>query len=395
MALGGISQDQAATIAARGKVLRPRMLVEIGGIDPCDLLIPPPPTLEALYPKQVVVQRQNIFGADRFKAVFALGLGQDYDFWAPLRAVSFNLKLRYEGNTDGAGQWIQVFRGVADNLDIDCNRGEAILTGRTLSAVLIDAQIKSGNFNNTPKADVIRNLVEQYGLTVDFGHSDPDGDMGNQVHEERGHQAFGAQTTDIKEWDVISRIAQETGRTAYAKDEVIHVHNELESDIYYIQAPSRTYDASGKICTLGPTNSTTLRFSHNYTLIKYNLVIGANHNPHTATVNLYKWPENACAAAEKNPSVINMVAKNEEDAKQKVMAYANQRQGFEWSVEWTTTGPEILHVDVVDTLQVVGTNSLFDGPYQIYSIEHNISFERGLTTTIIGKSGDFIEPGNI
>lgn len=385
----GISQDDALAIAKRGRAVKPRMLVEIGGIDPANIFVPPPPTLAALYCKSCVIQKSNIFGQDRFKAVFALGVGQDYDFWSELRGCSLNLKLKYEGETEtGTGNWVQIFRGIADQLDIDCNRGEVTLVGRNLSAYLVDAQAKAKNYNNTSKADVIRNLVAQYDIKVEFGGTEPEGDFGCKVGDLTSHSSMGAQTVCVKEWDIATQIAQETGRTCFVKDDVLHVRNRADNDTFYCLAPSRVYDASGKVCHLGPTNSTSLRFTHNYTLIKYNQVIGIAHNYHTATVNLYTYPPNVSEAAKKNPSSINIVNKDEQDALEKTKAYAEQRAGFEWSMEWTTTGPEILDIEVVDRVIVQGTNSAFDWVYQIYSIEHNINFERGLTTTIIAKAPD-------
>lgn len=384
----GISADQANTIARRGQVLRPRMLVEIGGLDPCDIFIPPAPTLQAKYAKSIVIQKQNTYGADRFKCVCALGPDQDYAFWAELQGCSLNLKLKYEGDVaNGVGDWIQIFRGVADDIDVDCVRGEVIISGRNNAAPLIDAQMKAGTYNNMSKEDVIRNLAAEHGLNVEFGDAPPEGDFGKEVHDQYSHQAFGAQTTDIKKIDVIGRIAQDSGRTCYVKGDTLYMHKATKFERFYCLAPVREYDESGKICHLGPSNSTSLRFNHNFLLIKYNVVQGVHHDHHSTEVNLYKYPENACAAAAASPSVIYLDNKNADDAQKQVIAYAQQRQGFEWTVEWTTTGPEILDIEVVDRITVFGTNSNFDGPYKIYSIEHNISFERGLTTTITGKWG--------
>lgn len=379
----GTTVDDALSIAQQGRVLRPRMKALIGGYDPKTPTVPPDPTIVALYPKAVMVQKSNKLGADRFKAVFALGDGQDYQFWAESTGLSFNLELRYEPDP-----FVLVFSGIADNVDCDVFRGEVTLTGRNYAAVLHNEQAKIGTYNNKSKKEIVDSIAGPYGITVDYGDTEPEGNFGVKVNDDYAHQALGSQSVDISKWDILARIAMQTGRTCYITNRVLHFHDTTKFATFNCIAPTRTYDKDGKVAHLGFSNATALRFTHDLTMIRTKASKVTHIDYHGPEASVQKNPPDASPEELDRAVHVQVVNRDVADVEKFAASYSRIIQIWEWYMEWTTTGPEMLPMEVTDIIQVSGTHSGFDGPYQIQSIEHNINWERGLLTTVIGRWGD-------
>ena len=397
-----LSGADAGILAAQGRGnLKPRLKVFVG---PGGMTrVGNEPTIQVTFPISANCIRSNFFSADRFKIVCSLYAdpNQSLDFWAPNTEAPDNLGQGinvsvFIGFLDDPRGFVKVFRGYCDKTEFDLIRGTVTLSGRNFAGMIIDSQKTIVN-KNRPIKDVIQDIATDHGMgDVDWGPEGPPvGDFGTLVGGDKADANLGSQSQDLTQIDTVARLGQFGGRAAYEFDGILHVRTTANGATWTCQAPTPLFApeapaiGQGHVTKLGPSNSIGLKFVHDYTFSSDTQVVAIHHKIHEAKTVAIKWPEDDAFA---DPNGIRkyymeLHSMEDADAEQMVKNYHNVINFREWLMEWKLVGPDLLLADVVDSVEVGGTNSYIDGLYGIASIEYDISFERGFVQIIKGVWG--------
>jgi prophage tail gpP-like protein len=160
-----------------------------------------------IIPGAVAVEIESVgyFSADRFVVSFAMGAsavtGADYFAALGMQTVTISVAL-------GAGGFVGLVTGQVDNVRIDLLGNTATLSGRDLSALLIDAEIAETYANQT-SSQIAATLAAQYGLTPNVqATATPVGQYYQLDHARSGLSGHARGTTA---WNLLTWLAQIEG----------------------------------------------------------------------------------------------------------------------------------------------------------------------------------------
>jgi hypothetical protein len=293
------------------------------------------------------------------------------------------------------------------------NKGIVTLKGRNFLGLVIDQQILKSYIGET-NAGVIHDIAARHGLVENYGNAGPPDGFWAQSNV-GGDQQAGALTRGsnlMTEMDVLYQIAAAVNppRVVYEKQGQLYVvPTDATADagfnngaVWTVQAPDLIFNnnpgtpaaGQGNVTTFGPSNSISLKVGHDFQFANLtgevqNQTVGIHTNYHGPYTELVVYPPGAAL----NPDLpiqrhyVKMTNKTPEDAQALVQSYHQVMYYREWLIEWKVAGPDLLGADVIDNIELNGTNSAMDGPFAVASIEYDISFERGFTQTLKGVWG--------
>jgi hypothetical protein len=411
-----MASNDAANEATQGRVWKPRLQVFIGSGGM--LNVGAQPTTQISFPISANCIRSNFFAADRFKIVCSLYADstQSDDFWSEFTDMNVAVLIGFESTTAGSAAgtmvvpYTQIFRGVADKIEFDLIKGTVSVTGRNFAALMIDSTLQSFDLN-TPMTDVINTIATRHGLTTDLPGVPAGQTYGSMVGGDKGGGQLGFQTNKIGEWELLTTYAAFLGNVVYELNGVLYfvpsnATNATNTtgagfgggNTWYCQAPNPVFNAvpgaatgqgAGGVTTLGDSNATSLKVTHDYQFSQYAQTTAVLHNHHKPETILYKYPadEDLPADLPIKRFYFETQNKTDDDMTMLIQNYHNVMNYREWLLEWKFVGPDMLQANIVDVVEVSGTNSQVDGEYSIASIEWDISFSRGFTQTIKGVWG--------
>lgn len=214
---------------------RPRLLATVNGA-------------QVATPLTARVTSNNFYAADRFALVAALGASTPYDWLSQDRmAVQIGVAL------DGASEIL--IEGEADQVELDPIRRTATLTGRDLTARLIEARTQE-SFSNRTASEIATLLASRRGLAADIARTTtPVGRYWQLQRDRITLDQFSRATT---EWDLLVTLAGLEGFDVWVSGRTLHFRPRAATP-----APSATLRA-----TPGLANVTGLRLERALTLAR-------------------------------------------------------------------------------------------------------------------------------
>ena len=170
-------------------VEQPQLLPSIGGV--------PVPGSIALEINSVAY-----FAADRFRIVFAIGAAP-FTTTAYFSALGLQ-EITISASLDGLG-YVTLLVGQIDNVRIDLLANTATLTGRDLSARLIDAEI-SETFANQTASQIATTVAARHQLTANVSATTTP--VGQYYELDHARSALGLNSRMTTEWNLLSALAQ-------------------------------------------------------------------------------------------------------------------------------------------------------------------------------------------
>lgn len=383
---GGPPPDTSAAeaYANYGGVWKPRFEVFLGpGVqDPTY-----PPDLQVYSALTAKCQKNNFYQADRFSCTFALWQYQEEgpDFWSSFDSLSVLIKI---GFPDNGVPMTEVFRGFADKVQLDFVKGVVTLSGRNTLCLLIDEHMNVTHRDETI-GDVLKAAFEKAHMAAPiFEPGFPaDQPWGRYYNDVRTSTSTGAQS-QINPMDLAMSVCQQVGATMWEVEGVVHFGMGDGGKYYVVIAPQPTYE--GGVTKLSPSNATSLVVEHDLEFSQWTHQIYSISAQPNGKNDLAKYPEEdnlADNGVVKKPHFLYLANRTPEDNAQHAHAAYNEMMYHEWIVTYKVAGPQILDMSPQDKVEVVGTGDIIDGGYQIMSIEHQISFDRGYQGIVKGQWG--------
>jgi phage protein D len=155
------------------------------------------------------------FAADRFRVGLALSAdpARGAAWWADRDDVLIDIEVSLGGNT------VNLLHGGVDSVEIDLLGDAVRLTGRDLSAQLIEARAQ-GTFANQTSSDVAITLAGRHGLSADVqSTTTPVGRYWELEHDSLVLDGFARATT---EWDLLVTLAQFEGFSVWVQGSTLH-----------------------------------------------------------------------------------------------------------------------------------------------------------------------------
>ncbi|MDR3663155.1 MAG: hypothetical protein P4L86_22695 [Mycobacterium sp.] len=161
------------------------------------------------------VLNNSYFAADRFQLGLALSADPTRGpaWWADRDDVLIDIAISL------GGDYVNLLHGGVDSLEIDLLGDAVRLTGRDLSAELIEARAQ-GTFANQTSSDVATTLAGRHGLSADVqATTTPVGRYWELEHDSLVLDGFARVTT---EWDLLVTLAQYEGFGVWVQGTTLH-----------------------------------------------------------------------------------------------------------------------------------------------------------------------------
>lgn len=161
------------------------------------------------------VLNNSYFAADRFRLGLALSADPLHGaaWWADRDKVQIDIEVSL------GGDYVNLLHGVVDSVAIDLSGDAVRLTGRDLSAGLIEARAQ-GTFANQTSSEIATTLAGRHGLTADVQRTTtPVGRYWQLEHDSLLLDGFARTTT---EWDLLVTLAQHEGFGVWVQGSTLH-----------------------------------------------------------------------------------------------------------------------------------------------------------------------------
>lgn len=367
-----------------GRVFYPRARVLWGDGGSSDVTVTP----DAVLPwcLSIQVQRSQWYTSDRAKLEFSLFADPDfsYTFWGQVPRMVVDVQIAVDIAT-ATGRieyrpYTSVWRGFIDKIEQDVTKGIVTIHGRELLAVLNDEHQIDTHTNQHVK-EVLEEMLKGKGF---IPHVDDilDVPFGRIYNDEQAEQEPGEGKTPA---DLYAKLAQ--AYNIHRRIEGLDVYLEVNpvNDVWLINCPTPDF-TQDHVPKHKPSNFTKLKFEHNLQFSEHSHQMwGVWVHGQFKEGATFKHPDEDLPNVK--PHIVTVAGQSAEQAKQTVENHYKTFIGREWMLDWETSDPRIIDMKVHDTLNVQGTHSTNDGPYNIDSYEFQLDFKRGFRATIKGAVG--------
>lgn len=217
-------------------IRQPRLLATVNGV----------PVANAVSAR---IASNNFYAADRFSLVAALGSSTPFD-WLSADRMDVQIGVALSGGAE------TLIEGEADQVEVDPIRRTATLTGRDLTARLIEARTQE-SFSNRTASEIATLLAQRRGLAADIARTTtPVGRYWQLQRDRITLDQFSRATT---EWDLLVTLAGLEGFDVWVSGRTLHFRPRAATP-----APSATLRATPG--PLGGANVTALRLERALTL---------------------------------------------------------------------------------------------------------------------------------
>jgi phage protein D len=314
----------------------------------------------------------------------SLALGSDASFTAAtlsgMTGVSAEIRvgLAASGMPPSAATWQNLIIGPVDDVAIDMSDGTAELTGRDLSAVLIDT-LSAETFSNNTASEIAQTLALRHGLTPDVtATSTP---VGRYYQDGYALSSLYQSSTTVTEWDLLCMLAQTEGY-----DLLVQNQNLIFAPPLAATLPAVWYWQPG-----GTQNSTmmSLRLERSLALARDIIVTvqSWNSRQQSMVTQTVRSSANALAASptrNAQPQATTYVVVRPNLSAQDALALATQTLADLSRHERVVTAqmPGELELAPRSQVSLQGTQTEFDQTYVVDEIIRRVSMQNGFVQTV-------------
>ena len=162
-------------------------------------------TIDSLYVPGVIfleIESVGFFSADRFRIGFSLGSGalNSISYFISLGMKTINIDAALDGS-----EFANIITGQIDNISIELSENIAVLTGRDLSARLIDTEI-SETFSNQTSSQIATLIAVRNQLIPNVTPTSMT--IGQYYEIDHARTGLGLNSRTTTEWNLLSSLAK-------------------------------------------------------------------------------------------------------------------------------------------------------------------------------------------
>ena len=331
---------------------RPRLLARVNGA----------PVSTAISAR---ITSNNFYAADRFSLVAALGAATPFDWLSRDRmAVEIGVALDGEGET--------LIEGEADQVELDPIRRIATLTGRDLTARLIEARTQE-SFSNRTASEIATTLAQRRGLAADVA---PTGTpVGRYWQLQRDRITLDQFSRATTEWDLLVTLAGLEGFDVWVSGRTLHFRPRAATP-----APSATLRA-----TPGLANVTALRLERALTLSRDIEVVVKSWNSRQQQSFLRRARRRRGSSGAEPQRYVFVVPNLTPDEALK-LAQRKLEDLTRHERRITAEMPGELRLSPRQRIRLDGTGTDFDQEYWIDEITRSLHPSHGFTQTLLARN---------
>ena len=296
----------------------------------------------------------NHFAADRFRLGMVLSADPAHGaaWWSTRDDVLIDIEVSL------GGDYVNLLHGWVDSVEIDPQGDMVRLTGRDLSAELIEARAQ-GTFANQTSSDIATCLAARHGLAADVQATIVP--VGRYWQLEHNSLLLNGSARITTEWDLLVALAQHEGFGLWVNGTTLHF---------------RTVETSAPPIVLQAAELSSLHLERALTLAQGVEVTVKSW--HSRTAQCYVQTASASQASRKTQNYVYIAPNLTPDL---ALRLAKRRL-----VELTQHERVILaempgELSLTPGLQILlqGSGTAFDQPYRVDSIERRFSVSHGFT----------------
>jgi prophage tail gpP-like protein len=302
------------------------------------------------------VQSNAYLGANRFQ-IRVTYPSPGGPFW-------LNLPVLIEIQIALNGAQCSFMTGHADSLELDPIRGEAVLHGRDLTALLVAAQT-SETFENQTASGIATTLAARHGLTPNVAATTAL--IGRYYQTNRTRSALSQHARVTSEWEVLTWLADQEGYDVWVDGVILNF---------------QPRDTFGPIATVTPSSCCSLRLRQALDLAAGLEVVVKSWDSQTQQI-ISQSASNATVGA--TPVTLTAVRPNLSMSDALGLAQQTLSQWTTHETEISFEMPGDLLMLPRSTLNLTETGSGFDGVYEIMDVERRISFSHGYVQRVTAR----------
>jgi phage protein D len=311
----------------------------------------------------------NHFSADTFSASFALNVGPPFGstFWASELEIAVQVLFSLD-----ATSFVSLLTGTVDTIVINVIGGLVHVTGRDLSAQLIETRTAE-TFSNRTSSEIASLLANRHGLTPNVVQTTTP--VGRYYQDEHDRITLGQFSRSTTEWDLLTFLALQEGFDVSVTGTTLNF------------LPSNNATQTPYLIT--PADCIDMRLERRLTLARDIAVTVKSWNSRqgSAFAQTVTGANNSdsSSGAPSNPQQYVFVSPNLTATQ--ALSFAQKRLNdltmHERVVEFTVPGDLLL--TPIGQLALTGTGTQFDQVYYIDLVERRLSLSDGFTQRIQAK----------
>lgn len=324
--------------------------------------------------------QNTYFQADTFSAKLvasALPSGIDADYLSDTVKIPVEIYTGFPDDPDDytASDLDSMFYGMVDTVQYDLATGVFVISGRDLTAELIDKKTDE-KYPNSTASTIVKKIASAQGLTADVTTT--------TTLVGRYYNASHTQLADNQTlWDLICYLAQMEGFIAYVDHKTLHFTEppDSDSDPYLFQWTSADESESG----LPVGNFSDMSFSRAITVAKdITVKVRSYDSRQNASYSASATVTHNNSSGMKISYTYNIPGLTYAQALASAKRIAKDLAKHERKV--TVRGPADNDLDITNMAQVDGTNTAWDQTYFVDSITREISLRNGYVWTVAMKN---------
>jgi phage protein D len=318
---------------------------------------------------EVEVICNNHFSADTFSASFALNVGPPYGsfFWSSALDIAVQVLFSLD-----ATSFVSLFTGTVDTIAINATRGLVHITGRDLSAQLIEAHTEE-TFSNRTSSEIASLLAGRHGLTPNVVQTTTP--VGRYYQDEHDRITLGQFSRSTTEWDLLVFLALQEGFDVSVTGKTLNfLPSNNAAQAPYLVTPTSCIDMrlERRLTLAGDIEVTVKSWNSRQNSAFAQTVTGTSN-----TGSSSGGPSNPQQYVFVHPNLTADQALN--FAQQKLNDLAKHERVVELVV------PGDLLLTPIGQLVVTGTGTDFDQAYYIDLVERRLSLNDGFTQRVRAK----------
>lgn len=363
------------TLALVATVRQPRGQVKIGGV-----IIPAWTSWS--------VDSNSFFSADTFHVTFAasaLPEGQSADWFSRQKTLEVEILAGFiasEEHPQGT-EMHSLIVGHVDDITFNPSTAELELTGRDLSAQLIDNKTSTEAFRNQTASQVAETLAKKYGLTAKITKTTTK--VG--TYYDQDHIGL---TDQRSEWDVLTYLASQEGFIALMKGRTLifapSPFLEPPKDHYVIDF----YKGAGMV----HLNGKNLSFTRSLTVAKGVVVTASSFHAKNKKAVTAFYPRAAKSIGAGRAKAVGgdvqqyklRLPPNKSVLEVEAAAKKRYLEIIQHEMKLTLDGPADHSLDIQTAIKVQGTGTAFDQVYYPDAITWNMNMDSGYTMSLRAKN---------
>lgn len=317
------------------------------------------------------------YTADTFRVELALSAqpaSQGAAWWSSLSSVSVDIAIGMMA-ADGAISWVRMVLGNADNIDVSLPSRTITISGRDLSATLLDSKTTE-KFQNQTSSQIAATLAARHGLTTDIIATTTKAGTYYEIDHAQLSQ-------EQSEWGLLAYLSEREGYDLWVSGNTLHFRPPpAPTASPYVLLWSDP--GAGSIAT---ANYQSLQMHRSLTLAN-DVVVQVkswHQGQEKAFVSTFKVsPSSGKSKVPAQTYVIVRPNLTPDQALQLAKSKAEEITRHERKI--TAVLPGDTDLDARSPLKLTGTGTDWDQTYWPDVIERNLSFEGGFTMTVQAKN---------